>query len=399
MNQILDYNPNKGSGGKSSGSDNLVRVFAFFLIIFAIGLIVVASVSLLKNRKQENQPIDTPVQATITTEQTDDKVILKITHDKVIDSYVCKWDTGKEVTKNGGGKSAIEDSIELLKGEHVLNVKVIDIDGVESSYQETFTSENGVDSTYPEVELKLTEKSKLKIIATDDTELSFVTYRWNDDEEIRVDVEDDPKKIEFEIDILKGRNNFTVIAVDTNNNTARQSESFTGLTNPEIEINVSADKKKAEVVCKHENGIKEITVNMNGQDFNVELPEENQKEVTIPLEFTEEKTELTVRVVSVTDTEKIAKEEIIQENNDKIECNLEVDSSDESQVLIDIKAESGLKEISITQNEQVFTVELPEEGMKDVSVPLPLAAGDNNIKVTIKSASGLEKEFEKVFTK
>ena len=36
MNQILDYNPNKSSGGGTSGSDKIVRGFAVILAIFAI---------------------------------------------------------------------------------------------------------------------------------------------------------------------------------------------------------------------------------------------------------------------------------------------------------------------------------------------------------------------------
>ena len=39
MNQILDFDPNKKSGGSSSGSDKVVRVFAILLVIFAIGLL------------------------------------------------------------------------------------------------------------------------------------------------------------------------------------------------------------------------------------------------------------------------------------------------------------------------------------------------------------------------
>ena len=40
MNQILDYSPNKNSGGNSSRTDKIVRVFAVFLILFAVYAII-----------------------------------------------------------------------------------------------------------------------------------------------------------------------------------------------------------------------------------------------------------------------------------------------------------------------------------------------------------------------
>ena len=53
MNQILDYNPNKSSGGGSSGSDKVTRVFALILICFAICLAGVGGYNLMNNKTKK----------------------------------------------------------------------------------------------------------------------------------------------------------------------------------------------------------------------------------------------------------------------------------------------------------------------------------------------------------
>ena len=55
MNQILDYSPNKNSGGNSSRTDKIVRVFAVFLILFALCLLGVGGYGYLKKNAEKGQ--------------------------------------------------------------------------------------------------------------------------------------------------------------------------------------------------------------------------------------------------------------------------------------------------------------------------------------------------------
>ncbi len=405
MNQILDYNPNKSSGGNSSNSDKIVRVFAVILIIFALCLLGSGIYNLTKNKESETQKTAAPTQAKIDVEQTDTEIIIKVSHDKAINKLTYKWDTDKEVTNSGNGESTMEVKVPLLSGEHVLDVKVTDIDAVESTYQGTFTSETGVDSTYPEITLEVTPESKLKITATDETEISFITYRWNEDEEVRVEAtEEGQKEIVEEIEILKGKNDLTVVAVDKANNSSNKMESYTGLTNPEITINVSEDKKSADIICSHENGIKEIKLNLNGQELGVELPEENPKDVTVPIVFEEPTNKLVVTVISVDDTEKVAEEEIQSEEaqTENIEIRMEQLEDDSSKVAISATTESGVKEMYLNINGAEFTVDmssLPEDSKEVVLDPIELTDDVTTIKVTVISKNDVEKVDEKEFTK
>ena len=149
----------------------------------------------------------------------------------------------------------MEIEVALAAGEHTLNIKVIDIDGVESKHEEVLVSETGEDKVYPVITLEVTSEKKVRGTATDETELSYVTYRWNDEVETEVPVSDDNKKIEFDIDINKGTHDLTVSAVDKNNNTTTEIKSFNGVTKPEVKVTVSADKKSIDVYSSHENGI------------------------------------------------------------------------------------------------------------------------------------------------
>ena len=88
MNQILDYNPNKSSGGGSSGSDKVTRVLAILLIGFAICLIAAGVFNLTKNNKENTPVVSTTTQAKITVEKKENVVEIQVSHDKVIEKLI-----------------------------------------------------------------------------------------------------------------------------------------------------------------------------------------------------------------------------------------------------------------------------------------------------------------------
>ena len=180
MNQILDYNPNKSSGGGTSGSDKIVRVFAVILAIFAICLLAGGAYGIYKNNSKSNLPAQAATKAQINIEQKETTAVIKVKHDKVIEKLIYNWDSEKENTIKGSGESAMESEISLFAGEHTLNVKVIDIEGNETIYDQVITSEAGEDKLYPVISLNVNNETKrLVITATDETAIDYVTYRWN----------------------------------------------------------------------------------------------------------------------------------------------------------------------------------------------------------------------------
>ncbi len=401
MNQILDYNPNKSSGGGSSGSDKIVRVFAILLIIFAICLLGSGAYGLYKKNSEKTKPVATQTKAQISVEQEETTGIIKVSHDKAIEKLIYSWDNEKEINNKGNGESTMEVEIALIAGEHTLNIKVVDIDGVESTYEEVIISENGEDKIYPVITLDVDNVTKkLVITVTDETALDFVTYRWNNEEEQRIDVDEDEKKIEFDIEILKGQNDLTIVAVDKNNNTTTEQKNLKGVTKPDVKITVAADKKSADVYCYHENGIEGINVKLNDISQDVPLEEAGAKEAGFQITLVEGENDITVTATSVDGTETIANE--VVKNEPDAETNIEIMFEEiegvSDKILVKAVSENGIKEMNIDVNDAHFDVPLPGV-LQEAPVEVPIVEGTNNITVRIVTEDGTEKTETKEVTR
>ena len=411
MNQILDYNPNKSSGsGKSSGTDNIVRIFAVILVIFALFLVGSGLFGMYKNnQKNDVSQTDTPTKAVITVErdeEDDTKAIIKVSHDKAIEKVIYTWDSDKDIINKGNGQPTMEIEISLPAGTHTLTVKVTDIDGNDTVYDEEIYSENGEDKVNPEIKAPVdTATKQIVVTATDETELDYVTYRWNDEEEQRQDADpENPKEIKFSIEIPKGTNDLTIIAVDKNNNSTTKNDKYTGVIKPEITITVSEDKKNIHIEAYHENGITKLSLTINGEFIgNAQLPEDEIL-TTVPIdwELTEPKSTVVVKAESVDGTETEATEEIItdEEAQGDIEVIFENYEDTDEKVKLIIKSSSGIAGGTVVINDQTF--ELPEavHGLTETPViDVPIAEGTTKVVVTVKTEDGAEKTEEKEFTR
>lgn len=392
MNQILDYNPNKSSGGGTSGSDKVTRVFALIMICFAVCLIGGGAYNIINNKK-DDVVVETPkTQAKIVIEKEDDGILVKVSHDKVIKKMLYSWDTQKEISIDGKNSSTMEEKIQFLAGTHTLNIKVVDVDGAETLYQEEIVSETGEDQVFPVIEYSVTEGKKLKITATDETEISYVTYRWNDEEEFRVDVSDeDKKKIDFEIDIRKGKNDVVIVAVDANNNASNKQGSFTGVTKPDITVTISADKRTVDIKCYHENGIKDVGLNINDLDYQVDLQGETPTDVDLPgIELAEGDNTIKVTARSVDDTITEVIEEVV---SDPIEDEVNLSIAEDGTISVNVP--NGIREMKLNLNDMDYDIDLGAENPTDITIEknnIPFINGKNTLKVTVVGFNGTVKE-------
>lgn len=317
MNQILDYDPNKKSGGTSSGSDKIVRVFAVLLVIFAIGLLVSGAVGIKQNKQNKKNAENKPTYATITATQTSDgKVKVSVEHDKAIEEMFYSWNTSAERSFKGEGTKKLEKELDLPAGTNTLHIKIVDVNKVETSFEKEFTAEDGLDILNPVISITVIDGEgqdklkKLKITATDETKLDFITYRWNDEEETKVEAEEsNPKEIVLELDILRGVNDITIVAVDSNNNTTTETKSFTALTKPEVVVMLSADGSTLEIETTHENGISKIYYTLNGREYQAQWAGTEEEPAPPAVNFTQPLDEgynrFILTVTSVDDTETV----------------------------------------------------------------------------------------------
>ena len=254
MNQILYTNNTKKKGGPLE-INTVLRIFAILCIVF--GLILVGQASFAMFTQEETSQSIPLVEIT----QENSKLLVSVKHDKIIDRIVYSFNENQEVVLQGKGRMELEETITLPVGTNNLILKVTDIEGKTVSYNQTYEVAQG-DVISPEIEL-LVESSKLKIVAKDETELEYMIYYWNDEDETRLDVrEESPKQIEEKIDILKGENTLTIIAVDKSGNEEIKEQIFKGVKKPVIELTREGNELIVKVT--DEEGIQKIEYTLNG---------------------------------------------------------------------------------------------------------------------------------------
>ena len=338
MNQILDYGPgnnendsgkskknkkyenNYNSGRKTSTSDKVVKVFAFLMIVLAIALIASGVLSILKNKKTETEQKSSEkienqvVEAEILAELDDSTGKVKITVNSpvVISKLIYSWDQDHDSVVSGNKQTSLDCTTQdsAPYGEHVLHIQVLDEQNNKTTKDFTFNSTTGKDTTKPKIVLSITEDKKLLVSVTDDTSIDYVTYSWNQEDEItmRPD-EEDSKEYEFELEIPEGKNTIVVYAIDGSDtpNVTTTSKVFEGVKNPEIICGfLDNEGKVLQVKCTHDNGIKSIYYTLNGQSYQWEAPEgeEPPKELTFTQESVPGRNEMFIKVTSVNDTVK-----------------------------------------------------------------------------------------------
>lgn len=257
MNQILYTDKSKKNKSSQTLEINAVmRIFAIAIIIFALIIIGIVIFSAINGN--ETQIGDKPE---VTIAQQNNVLKLNISHNKAIDKIIYSLNEEQEYLLQGRGRNKIEEQIELPIGTTTLNMKVTDIDGKTTKYTNKYNVTNS-DIVKPEIELLL-EGSKVKIVAKDETELDYIIYYWNDEEETRIDVrEDSLKQIEEKISILKGENTLTIVAMDKAGNETIKEQTYIGAKKPTVEM--ARDNDELVIKAKDEEGIQKIEYILNG---------------------------------------------------------------------------------------------------------------------------------------
>ena len=281
MNQILaTSNPtSKKTKTKRSGGPadikTIVRVFAIAMLVFGVFMIGTGSYAIYRDSEANNSEITKPV---ITEKLNEDStaVILTVTHDKAIDRIEYSWNEDEVQTITGNGRKYIEQEIEIPGGTNKLNVRAIDTQGQEISTQREFTAEEIINLAV--------SGSKLKITAENETEIAYMTYRWDDEEEQRIDI--NATTVDQEIDIPMGEHNLTVILVDVNNETITKEQKVKGVTKPTINIETDDAGEYYLITITDETGLERVDLNIRGEQRTITV-ENGEKELKYKLQLNE----------------------------------------------------------------------------------------------------------------
>ena len=260
MNQILYVEKNKKSGKLETKT--AVKIFAIIILIFGIILAIFGGYKLYNSVIIEGKK-----EPVIEVNQIEEKLQIKVTHNKAIDKIVYTWNSEQENVLQGKNRNEMVEEIEVPFGNNILNLKVIDKNKKETIYQKEFYREEK-DTTKPEIEFEV-EGSKVKIVAKDETKISYIMYHWNNEEDTIVEVsEENGKRIEERISILKGENTLTIIAVDKEGNETKKEQIFKGAKKPNIQIVQENDQVL--ITVTDEENIKKIEMNINGSTLSTD---------------------------------------------------------------------------------------------------------------------------------
>lgn len=261
MNQIL-FTGNKNSGVMEL--KKVVRIFVIGVIIFGIVCLIEGGYGIAKTIQEESNKIVNP---NVIIEQIDNYAQVQIKHKRAIDKIIYILNDGEEVVLQGKGQKEITEQIIMPEGENTLTIRIIDNKGHEVLYNKTYFVEN-IDKTKPEIEL-LVEDAKVKIVAKDETALEYISYYWNEEDETVLQArEDSPNQIEEKINILKGQNKLTVIAVDKTGNETIIEQTYIGATKPKIET--FTENNYLVIKVNDEDSITKIEYTHNGIEYSTD---------------------------------------------------------------------------------------------------------------------------------
>lgn len=310
MNQILsmdsnnpsfgnNYNNNmNGGNNKKLDTKTSKRVFAIGMIIF--GLVMFIS-GLLGVINYFSVPKDMGIQyPTFAMSQNDNILTISIQNDVPIDVVEYSWNNGRVSEILGNNSLEITRDITIPEGNNVLNINIIDVNGKVTTKTESVVGPVIEDTTKPEIDVVVIG-SKLNIIAktTTNTKLSYLTYRWNDDEEIRIEATGDKTTIETTVDVLNGTNTLTIVAAKENGISTERVDEYEGIKKPVIEVKKDSDGLYLLVKITHESGIKSVNIQLNGKNQVVTQDQLGKPELDLKFRLKEQNNTLKIEATSM----------------------------------------------------------------------------------------------------
>lgn len=244
MNQILSTSmpmDNKKKKEKKVNTNpvaikSILKFFAIAMLIFGIFTIGTGAYAVFKNQSEQQEQ---NLEPSISIEDKDEEtILLKVVHKKNIAKLEYRWNDEESTVVNGNNGKYIEKQIKVPSGKNTLHVLVVDEDGKEIPYEKQYERESKINFEV--------SGNKIKIIYEGDKKVSYMTYRWDEDEEKTIQIND--TKIDQEIDAIKGLHTLTVIVVDENNNTDTKVQKINGVSKPTV--SVTTDREKTHFIIK-----------------------------------------------------------------------------------------------------------------------------------------------------
>lgn len=302
MNQILSTSmpmDNKKKKEKKAKTNNpvainsILKFFAIAMLIFGIFTIGTGAYAVFKNQSEQQEQ---NLEPSISIEDKDEEtILLKVVHKKNIAKLEYRWNDEESTVVNGNNGKYIEKQIKVPSGKNTLHVLVVDEDGNEIPYEKQYERESKINFEV--------SGNKIKITYEGDKKVSYMTYRWDEEEEKTIQVND--TKIDQEIDAIKGLHTLTVIVVDEDNNTDTKVQKINGVSKPKVTVAVDDEKQHFVIKATNDEVITTIVFRLNQDDnqyYTLNIADMNYNDIqyVLPMELQpgENTIEVTIKTAS-----------------------------------------------------------------------------------------------------
>lgn len=312
MNQILSMQQSQMSGqklpkqkkpkkekqinyGRPSDKANIVsivRVFCVLIILFGLVLVGDATYGIMNSRPKLRDNIN------VTANAIGTNVTINAVGSMPIQSLTYRWNQGEETVVQGNGTVELEAVVQIPTGNNILNMSVIDYYGNKSEFQKQYINEQD-DSSKPTIEISVSG-NMLNITATDETEMSYLTYSWNNGTPTRVDMDTtltDKTVLRTSVEVQKGENTLSIVAVDIDGNTNTRTEKIKGANKPTF--TVTADGTNLVIKAQDEDGISKVEITVDGITSDTGDEPLNLKELTATQAITPGEHTVTITVTNI----------------------------------------------------------------------------------------------------
>ena len=270
MNQILITGEEKVKVKKEKKEKKVLPIngiVSFFAItIIILGICMISGSVYAKDKINSVVEANAKPQVEINRNDEDNTIEINVQHIRNITKIVYRWNDEEETVlygKNGERSKNVSETIDLIGGKNTLSVEITEENGETVTYEKTYTAGN-----IPEIKLEAVSNG-VKVIATSEATIDYISYNWDDGEEEKITVGD--KSYEGTINAPKGQHTLKIEVVDTNNMKANKTQAVVGDTEPTLEIkpqyvdgkvafviNASDDEKITKVEITHNGGEKQI---------------------------------------------------------------------------------------------------------------------------------------------
>ena len=270
MNQILITGEEKVQVKKEKKAKKVVPIngiVSFFAItIIILGICMISGSVYAKDKINSVVEANAKPQVEINRNDEDNTIEINVQHIRNITKIVYRWNDEEETVlygKNGESSKNVSETIDLIGGKNTLSVGITEENGETVTYEKTYTAGN-----IPEIKLEAVSNG-VKVIATSETTIDYISYNWDDGEEKKITVGD--KNYEGTINAPRGQHTLKIEVVDTNNMKANKTQTVVGDTEPTLEIkpqyvdgkvafviNASDDEKITKVEITHNGGEKQV---------------------------------------------------------------------------------------------------------------------------------------------